>query len=284
MAIVKATLTIKSSYAAATAPTGGGGLNLESWGTITLWDIRPWLPYTSRSLLGSGSWSDYLERSAVMDSTAAPGYSSGSQGPKSWASRTDSVVIYDTTGVTTPFVPCSAHGLTNYSSTYDSGSVSSPIAFDPSSLANFLDTLVVSAYAYNSQTPQSGFTVGTDELRIYRAYVDVELDTGVTNRYHANSAVAIPQGTGSAPGTPTEVVDAANAVDRDSSTYASIQETNGFFFGSFVAGISSLWHPAVLLLDGWTGFPPDDDGTVYINHSFYGVTGLGTGKNTSFAG
>lgn len=261
--ITKAVLTVTSSYAAAAASAPSG----ESGGYINIWDIRPWLPWESRSTVGSGNWQDYLSRGGVFDSSQAPGYVPVDQGPKSWAKRTDSVTIYDTSLISgDPFTPSARHG--SGTSTAYTATPTSPVAFDASSPESFLDTLVVAAYAWQSGAPGSGFPVGTDTLRIYSAYVDVTFDSGATVRYYPQSALDIAHGTVVRLGSPMGVLNAANAIDSDPDTYATIQETNGFWIEIFPwTGFSALWHPEVLLLAGWSW------GSVECNDPPTGVIG-----------
>jgi hypothetical protein len=270
-AIAKATLTFTSAYSAAPASTVG----YESWGYITLWDIRPWMPWSSRGLVGPTNWEGYLTRHGVFDSTQAPGYNPVPQGPKSWAYRTDSVVIYDSTvspAGTYPYTPVSAYGAGPY--TYVPGYILSPAAFDDSSVSRMLSTLVVAIYAFNSVPPASGGPTATDELNFYGCYLDVSTTGGgVPLRAYPTGYVVIAPGPNV--GTPTGVASPGSAIDVDPSfgSAAIVQETNGNN-----AGFGALWHPAVLLLT-WTV-------AAGVNHAFIGSSGfsLGSGRNASFVG
>lgn len=256
--IVKATLTVTSEFNTASAFS----LAAQTWGYITLWDIRPWLPWNSRPLVGGDSWQSYLGRTGVFDSTQAPLYNVGTQGPKGWTKRTDSVVIYDASATHAgdyPYKPNSVHGSGPF--TYTPNSVTSATAFDGTSIANLVDTLVIAAYGYNSYPPSSGGPTATDELKFYGCYLDVLFDDASTTRFYPQLTAVVAPGTGV--GSPTGVVAPANAIDTDATgTAATIQETNGH---DGPAG--ALWHPAVLLIEGWSW------GTVECNDPPHGVVG-----------
>jgi hypothetical protein len=236
MAITKLVLTVVTSYDAAPASTVGN----ESWGYVSLWDIRPWLPWDARGLVGPTGWEGYLGRDAVMDSTQSPTYVALGQGPKSWAKQTNTVTIYDSG----TYANCSKNGAGPYSYT---GDVASTLAYDVSTIQSLIDTIVVSVYAYNSIYPALGGPSATDELKFYGAYLDVTLDTGVTTRVFAQNTVSIAPGPNV--GVPTTVINTAKAIDADAAfaTFATVQETNGKN-----GPVGALWHPAVLLLEKWT--------------------------------
>ena len=257
--IAKATLTLTTAYSAAPASS----VTQESWGAITLWDIRPWLPWSSRGLIGPTAWEGYLQHgTSVFDSSQAPGYNATNQGPKSWAKRTDAVVIYDSTGTvagTYPYTPCSSYGSGPY--VYTPGSITSGAAFADTNLASLLSTLVVAIYAWNSYPPLYGGPTTTDNLSFYGCYVDVVLTGGGTGRYYPDTTVVIAPGPSVA--TPTGAV---------------VQETNAAW-----NGFSALWHPAVLLLTNWAGtvvWPPPPKNHAFVNS----VMATGKGKNASFTG
>lgn len=266
--IVKATITVTSSYAPAPAESGFA----TSSGAITLWDIRPWLPWDSRSLTGSLNWQDYLTRVGVMDSTQAPGYSSLTQLPKSWTKRTDSVVIYDASVLpANPFGAAAGAGVYPYSYTGAVDDQSS--AFDPSTIESFVNTLVVAAYASNSYPPRFGGPSATDLLDLYDVYVDVQLDNGSTVRFFPTTTQIIDPGP--SVGVPTGVLNADNVLDQAIGTSATIQETDGNWESLF----SALWHPAVLLVYGWSwgtitcGNPPHGRVQIAYSHTFPVVGG-----------
>jgi len=235
--ITKIVITVTSEYAAAPAPPAL--LNNESSGHITLWDIRPWLPWASRGLIGANNWQDYLTRGGVMDSTQAPGYDPVVQGPNSWAKRTDTVTVYD---ASTGYGAGATHGTAPFTYT---GAQTSKLAFDISSIQNLADTLVLAVYASNSVPPLFGGPTTTDELKFYDAYVDVTLDSTTVVRFFPQNTVSIAPGPNV--GVPTTVINAAKAIDKKDTTFATVQETD-----ANNSGTSALWHPAVLLLENWT--------------------------------
>jgi hypothetical protein len=158
------------------------------------------------------------------------------------------------------------------------------VAFDMSTLPNFLNTLVLAIYAYNTYPPFLGGPTATDTLAFYGAYCDVQLDSGVTTRFFPSTTAVIEPGPGA--GTPTDVLTPENAVDTDlSGTAAIIQETNGNNAGS-----SALWHPALLLLTGWSwgavncNNPPAGDKTIAYSHTFTTTGGTGPFTWTITAG
>lgn len=156
-------------------------------------------------------------------------------------------------------------------------------AFDDTSLESLLQTLTVSCVIYSSQNLFAGTTdgLGTAKLRIYAAYVDVTYDDSSTQRFWATGATEIVGGAycgGSngfcpGPGVPTTILDADNATDEDTNTYAEIQATNKITGLTF----SPLWNADKLVLD-WQmhadcGNPPDGAiGTPY-SHTFTATGG-----------
>jgi hypothetical protein len=178
-----------------------------------------------------------------------------------WGTRTDTLAL-----LTYPTSPTGVAIRTGAVTRVYSDALGSDVAYDNQSLGALLQTLRVSAYAYN--TVGSAVT-NTSHLKVYAAYVDVTYADSHTHRYWASGWVEIPAG--NAPATthaiaaPTDVLNPERAIDQDILTYADIEETNP-------SGVvnSPLWAPAALVLD-WglhilCGVPPD--GTIGTSYSY----------------
>lgn len=297
MAITKATLSVLSYYNTATEledqfePPIPGQLDLNNWGCITLWDIRPWLlpsGWTSRPLLGPLGWEGYLGRPGVMDSIHSPNYDPISQYGKWWAEMTRTVDIYDVS-LAFPYAYCSAIGSPPFS--YSGGvAANHDVAFDISSVASLCSTLTLAIYAYNSATPATQIAAGmegdeTSELGYFNSTLDVWTSDGQHLRGGAHTYTIIPPGPPGYGylGGPTDVVYPENSIDQLNETYTLVRESVNAqppplqLFGA-------LWHPLVLLLTNWILNPVVAPDGGPRNHSFLGVMAMGSGADASFVG
>jgi hypothetical protein len=171
--------------------------------------------------------------------------------------------------------------------TWTPDSTSTKLAYDPSSLATLLETLTLSLFIYSSARVFTGSTdgLGTASLKVYAAYIDVTFSDTTTARYWAPNQTVLPGGAwagGSnpaapAPGTPSDVLDAASAIDGDNTTYATVRATS-----KIVSPLSSgpLWNAPKLVLDWSLSVDCDDPPSATVglpySHSFTARGGTGS--------
>lgn len=256
--ITSAILNVVTSY-----DTGAGNTTTTTkpWAVVSLNDLRLYEFYKLGALSLFGAYGKFELSQPVITQ------------PVAWPTQTS----YAKATYSIPLIPLPAQATVGGSPEYIPGSTATTAAYDAATTEALLQSLVVSALAYSSETVITPATdgLGTASLKVYACYIDVTFDDASTHRYWASGSTELQGGKWGngaantpAPGTPTGTLNADYATDESDTTFAEIQETNrampnGLYF-------SALWNPAKLVLD-WAlhilcGDPPD--GSVGAAYSY----------------